>query len=72
MKVVNFNTKGNAITEYNNRSGYTNGSCGADAAYLGNTADGKIRFMLSGMIGTVNQSEVLLSITELHLIIRTI
>ena len=58
MKVVNFNTKGNDITEYNNRSGYTNGSCGADAAYLGITADGNIRFMLSGIIGTVSQSEV--------------
>ena len=58
MKVVNFNTKGNAITEYNNRSGYTNGACGADAAYLGSTTDGKIRFMLSGVIGTVSQSEV--------------
>ena len=58
MKVVNFNTKGNAITEYNNRSGYTNGACGADAAYLGSTTDGKIRFMLSGVIGTVSQSEI--------------
>ncbi len=61
-KVVNFNTKGNAITNYtdetNGISGYTNGAYGADAAYLGTTADGRIRFMLSGVTGTVNASEV--------------
>ena len=61
-KVVNFNTKGNAVTNYtdetNGISGYTNGAYGADAAYLGTTADGRIRFMLSGVTGTVNASEV--------------
>ena len=61
-KVVNFNTKGNSITNYtdetNGISGYTNGAYGADAAYLGTTADGKIRFMLSGVTGTVNASDV--------------
>ena len=61
-KVVNFNTKGNAVTNYtdeiNGISGYTNGAFGADAAYLGTTPDGKIRFMLSGVTGTVDASEV--------------
>ena len=59
-KVVNFNTKGNAVTNYtdetNGISGYTNGAYGADAAYLGTTSDGKIRFMLSGVTGTVSAS----------------
>ncbi len=60
-QVVNFNTKGSAITNYtdvNGGSGYTNGAYGADAAYLGMTSDGKVRFMLSGVTGTVNASEV--------------
>ena len=61
LKVVNFNTKGNSTTDYtdsNGKSGYTNGAYGADAAYLGTTSDGKIRFMLSGVTGTVNASEI--------------
>lgn len=61
-KVVNFNTKGNAVTTYNDETngiqGYTNGAYGADAAYLGTTSDGRIRFMLSGVTGTVSASEV--------------
>ncbi len=61
-QVVNFNTKGNDTTIYtddtNGGSGYTNGAYGADAAYLGTTSDGKIRFMLSGVTGTVSASEV--------------
>lgn len=61
-QVVNFNTKGNATTSYydetNGISGYTNGAYGADAAYLGTTGDGQIRFMLSGVTGTVSASEV--------------
>ena len=60
--VVNFNTKGNAVTNYydetNGISGYTNGAYGADAAYLGTTGDGKIRFMLAGVTGTVDADEV--------------
>ena len=59
-KVVNFNTKGSATTSftYSGGNGYTNGAYGADAAYLGMTNDGKVRFMLSGVTGTVNASEV--------------
>ena len=60
-KVVNFNTKGNATTNYtdsNGKSGYTNGAYGADAAYLGTTSDGNIKFMLAGVTGTVSVSDV--------------
>lgn len=60
-RIVNFNTKGNAVTEYTEfetgNDGYTNGAYGADAAYLG-TVDGKVKFMLSGVIGLVDASEV--------------
>ncbi|MBU3874742.1 S-layer homology domain-containing protein [Faecalicatena sp. AGMB00832] len=60
-KIVNFNTKGNAVTEYvefgTNESGYTNGAFGADAAYLGES-NGKIKFMLSGVIGLVDKGQV--------------
>ena len=61
VKVVNFRTKGNATTNYTEygtgASGYTNGAYGADAAYLG-TYNGKVRFMLSGVVGEVATSEV--------------
>lgn len=61
IKVVNFRTKGNATTEYKEvntgRDGYTNGAYGADAAYLGES-DGKVKFMLSGVVGLVDASEV--------------
>lgn len=60
-KVVNFNKKGDATTEYTDAeigdAGYTNGAYGADAAYLGETG-GKVRFMLSGVVGLVNKDEV--------------
>lgn len=60
-QIVNFNTKGAVVTEYKEVStgaaGYTCGAYGADAAYLG-TNSGKVRFMLSGVIGEVNASEV--------------
>ena len=60
-KIVNFNTKGNAITEYieagTNERGYINGVCGADAAYLGDSG-GKVKFMISGVIGLVDKKEV--------------
>ncbi len=59
--IVNFNTKGNAVTTYTEAgtgaAGYTNGSCGADAAYLGRE-NGKVKFMLSGVVGLVSESEV--------------
>lgn len=61
-KVVNFKTKTSgyttSYTEYGTgAAGYTNGSYGADAAYLG-TENGKIKFMLAGVVGLVNSSEV--------------
>ena len=59
--VVNFNTKSNATTSYTEygtgEAGYTNGDYGADAAYLG-TSGNKIKFMMSGVVGLVNKSEV--------------
>ncbi len=61
VKVVNFKTKGNAVTDYTEchtgTAGYTNGAYGADAAYLG-TNGGKVRFMLSGVVGEVAADEV--------------
>lgn len=61
LQVVNFRTKGNAVTNYTEAgtgvSGYTNGAYGADAAYLG-TSGSKVRFMLAGVVGNVNASEV--------------
>ena len=61
LRVVNFRTKGNATTNYTEvgtgTSGYTNGAYGADAAYLG-TSGGKVKFMLAGVVGQVNESEV--------------
>lgn len=60
-QLVNFNTKGNATTSYTEYStgtaGYTNGAYGADAAYLG-TENGKVKFMLAGVVGLVSSSEV--------------
>lgn len=45
-------------TEYKTgNSGYINGSAGADAAYLG-TENGKVKFMMSGVIGLVNADAV--------------
>ncbi len=60
LKVVNFNTKSNDTTDftYSGGSGYTNGDYGADAAYLGTDGNGKVRFMLAGVTGTVKESEV--------------
>ena len=61
VKVVNFRTKGNAVTGYTEygtgAAGYTNGAYGADAAYLG-TNGSKVRFMLSGVVGEVSADEV--------------
>lgn len=69
IQVVNFNTKKSETTSYKeygtNASGYTNGDYGADAAYLGETEDGKVKFMLSGVVGLVDKKEVqVLPVTE--------
>lgn len=60
--IVNFNTKSSSVnTDFTDTvtgdSGYTNGSYGADAAYLG-TSGGKIKFMLAGVIGLVDPDDV--------------
>lgn len=59
--IVNFNTKSNETTSYTEdgtgKAGYVNGDYGADAAYLG-TSNGKVKFMMSGVIGWVDESEV--------------
>lgn len=60
-QVVNFRTKNNAVTEFieqeTAKPGYTNGAYGADAVYLG-YANGKYKFMLSGVVGWVKEDEV--------------
>ena len=61
-KIVNFNIKQSGkTTNYKEvktgKDGYTYGPYGADAAYLG-MQDGKVKFMLSGVIGLVNKNEV--------------
>lgn len=61
--LVNFRTKAsNSNTDYveekTGKPGYTNGTYGADAAFLGVTSDGKVRFMMSGVVGLVPSSEV--------------
>ncbi|XCP84216.1 triple tyrosine motif-containing protein [Roseburia hominis] len=61
-QIVNLNTKGSSgLTYYTEvetgEEGYICGAYGADAAYLG-TVNGKVRFMLAGVIGEVNASEV--------------
>ena len=61
--VVNFRTKSGASLNTNyvdavtGESGYTNGYYAADAAFLG-YENGKVKFMLSGVVGLVNASEV--------------
>lgn len=59
--IVNFNTKGNATTDYidtlTGEPGYTNGLYGADAAYLG-TEGNYVKFMLAGVTGKVLASQV--------------
>ena len=68
VKIVNFraNKKGEAVsssqvteyTEYKTgASGYICGAVGADGAYLG-TSNGKVRFMIAGVIGEVDESKV--------------
>lgn len=59
--IVNFNTKSNEVTNFTEdgtgEAGYTNGDYGADAAYLG-SSNGKVKFMMSGVVGWVDASEV--------------
>lgn len=59
--IVNFNTSGSAVTNYTEagtgEAGYTNGAYGADAAYLG-IENGKVKFMLSGVVGYVSSGSV--------------
>ena len=68
LKIVNFraNKKGEAVsssqvteyTEYKTgAAGYICGAVGADGAYLG-TSNGKVRFMIAGVIGEVDESKV--------------
>lgn len=61
-KLVNFKTKGigenTSYTEVaTGKAGYTNGSYGAEAAYLGTSGD-KIKFKMAGVVGYVSKSEV--------------
>lgn len=62
--VVNFRTKSSGsntlyVEDSTGREGYTNGTYAADAAYLGHNSDRtKVKFMLAGVIGWVNASEV--------------
>ena len=59
-QIVNFRTKSsttNFIEVGTGTKGYVHGSYGADAAYLG-TENGKVKFMLSGVIGLVDEEEV--------------
>ena len=55
--VVNFNTGKGGTTKYSG-NGYTSGSYGADAAYLGTDKNGDIRFMLAGVKATVDKDLV--------------
>ena len=62
-KLVNFRTKASSginthyIEAATGEQGYTNGYYGADALYLG-TENGKVKFMLSGVVGYVDSWEV--------------
>lgn len=61
-QIVDFNTKSSSQTTdfteaVTGTAGYTNGAYGADAAYLG-TENGKVKFMLSGVIGLVAPQDV--------------
>lgn len=60
-QIVNFNIGNSGVTNFVNaetgEAGYTNGAYGADAAYLG-MAGGKVKFMLSGVVGLVDPDNV--------------
>ncbi len=59
-EIVNFRTK-SGTTSYKDAitgiSGYTHGQYGADAAYIG-MENGKVKFMLAGVVGLVDSSDV--------------
>lgn len=60
--IVDFHTKDVRTNTYytevsTGKRGYTNGAYGADAVYLG-TVDGKIKFMMSGVVGLVDTADV--------------
>ena len=60
--MVNFNCSKSGITTsytdyYTNQSGYLSKANGADAAFLG-YVDGKVKFMMSGVVGLVDSSYV--------------
>lgn len=66
LQIVNFRANASGVpvtttteyTEYRTGAiGYTYGRSGADAAYLG-TENGKVKFMLSGVVGLVDASKV--------------
>lgn len=62
LKVVNFYVKPSGVTtsykEYlTGNDGYTYGPYAPDAAYLG-TYNGKVRFVLAGVVGEVNENDV--------------
>ena len=65
-KIVNFraNANGQGVTDttsyteyYTGEQGYLYGRSGADAAYLGEE-DGKIKFMMAGVVGLVDRAKV--------------
>ena len=69
-QLVNFRTKSSSaqviqyLDTFSQQSGYTNGFYAADGAYLG-MEDGKVKFMLSGVIGLADPSDVtILNISE--------
>lgn len=72
-QVVNLRTKSSGVTtqytEYKTgESGYTYGPYGADAAYLG-TFDGKVRFMLAGVVGEVAEADVeIVNVSDVYVV----
>lgn len=66
-RIVNFRANGAGVavtdvTEYveagTGAAGYVYGAYGADAAYLGTTSDGMVKFMMSGVVGLVSPYKV--------------
>ena len=69
VQVVNLNTGSGTLSfkDVNTgQDGYVSKSYGADAAYLG-TNNGKVRFMISGVVGEVDENQVqVVSNDEVH------